>query len=88
MTAYSVDLESKTAEELVTKHGVQIMRTPDDVLRAQIAATDKLFEVESGKNPFFAKVLNSQREFAKRAVPHAQRIRAPLRLLTEHYWQK
>jgi TRAP-type mannitol/chloroaromatic compound transport system substrate-binding protein len=88
MTAYSVDLESKAAEELVTKYGVQIMRTPDDVLRAQIAATDKVFEVESGKNPFFAKVLNSQRDFAKRAVPHAQRIRAPLGMLTEHYWQK
>ena len=29
-----------------------------------------------------------QREFARRAVPHAQRIRPPLELVVQHYWQK
>jgi TRAP-type mannitol/chloroaromatic compound transport system substrate-binding protein len=88
MTAFSVDLESKAAGELQSKHGVQFMPTPDDVLRAQVEAMDKVFEAESQKNPFFAKVLNSQREFARRAVPHAQRIRPPLGILADHYWQK
>ncbi|GIX47516.1 MAG: hypothetical protein KatS3mg131_1727 [Candidatus Tectimicrobiota bacterium] len=88
MTAVSVDLDSKAAQELVTKHGVKILRTPDDVLRAQLEAIDKVYEVESKKNPFFAKVLNSQREFARRAVPHAQRIQPPLELAIEHWWKK
>jgi TRAP-type mannitol/chloroaromatic compound transport system substrate-binding protein len=88
MTAYSVDLDSKAAEDLEKKHGVQIVRTPDDVLRAQVAAIDKVYEVEAQRNPFFAKVLKSQREFAQRAVPHAQRIRPPIEVVVAHYWKK
>lgn len=87
MTAFSVDLESKAVEEMVNKHGVQILQTPEDVIRAQIEAMDKVYAVESEKNPFFAKVLDSQRAFAKRAVPHAQRIQPPLELLSQHYWK-
>jgi TRAP-type mannitol/chloroaromatic compound transport system substrate-binding protein len=84
----SVDLESKAAKELAEKHGVKIMKTPDEILKAQLAATDKLFEDESKKNPFFAKVLASQREFASRVVPHAARIRPPLESAADHYWKK
>jgi TRAP-type mannitol/chloroaromatic compound transport system substrate-binding protein len=88
MTAVSVDQDSKAAQELVAKHGVQIVQTPPDVSKAQVEAMDRVFEAEAQKNPFFARVLNSQREFAKRAVPHAQRIRAPLEILNQHYWGK
>lgn len=88
MSATSVDADSKAAEELVTKHGVKIMATPPDVLKAEIEAMDKVYAAESAKNPFFAKVLNSQREFAKRAVPHAARIRPPLEIFVPHYWSK
>jgi TRAP-type mannitol/chloroaromatic compound transport system substrate-binding protein len=88
MTAFAVDMDSKAAEELVSKHGVQILPLPDDVLRAQVEAIDKVFETEARKNPFFARVLNSQREFAKRAVPHAQRIRPSLEVVNKHYWAK
>jgi TRAP-type mannitol/chloroaromatic compound transport system substrate-binding protein len=87
MTTTSIDLDSKAADELATKHGVQFRRTPDDVLRAQLTAMDTVYEAEAKKNPFFAKVLASQREFAKRAVPHAQRIRPPSELVVQHYWQ-
>jgi hypothetical protein len=51
-------------------------------------AIDKVYEVESQKNPFFAKVLKSQREFAQRAVPHAQKIRPPIELVVAHYFKK
>ena len=33
LAAYTVDQDSKAAEELATKHGVNILRTPDEVLR-------------------------------------------------------
>jgi TRAP-type mannitol/chloroaromatic compound transport system substrate-binding protein len=88
MTAYSVDLDGKAAEEFETKHGVQIRRTPPDVLKAQLEAIDKVYEVESKRNPFFARVLRSQKEFARRAVPHAQRIRPPIEVVVQHYWKK
>jgi TRAP-type mannitol/chloroaromatic compound transport system substrate-binding protein len=83
-----VDLDSKAVEELQKKHGVQVRRTPDDVLKAQVAAIDKVYETEAQKNPFFARVLKSQREFAARAVPHAQRIRPPIEVVVAHYWKK
>ncbi len=88
MTAYSVDLDSKAAEDFEKKFGVKISRTPDDVLKAQVAAIDKVYEAEAAKNPFCAKVLKSQREFATRAVPHAQRIRPPIEVVIAHYFKK
>lgn len=88
MTAYSVDLDSKAVEEFEKKHGVKILKTPDDVLKAQVAAIDKVYAAEAQKNPFFAKVLKSQKDFAARAVPHAQRIRPPIEVVVAHYWKK
>jgi TRAP-type mannitol/chloroaromatic compound transport system substrate-binding protein len=88
MTAYSVDLDSKAAEELDRKHNVQIRRTPDDVLKAQVEAIDKVYDAEAKRNPFFAKVLRSQKEFAQRAVPHAQRIRPPIDMVAAHYFKR
>jgi TRAP-type mannitol/chloroaromatic compound transport system substrate-binding protein len=88
MTAVSVDQDSKAAEELEKKHGVKITTTPPDVLKAQVAAIDKVYETEAQKNPFFAKVLKSQREFAERAVPHSQRIRPPIDVVIAHYFKK
>ena len=88
MTAYSVDLDGKAAEEFEKKHGVQIRTTPPDVLKAQVEAIDKVYEIESKKNPFFAKVLKSQKDFAARVVPHAQRIRPPIEMVVAHYWKK
>ncbi|HEX4893651.1 MAG TPA: TRAP transporter substrate-binding protein [Hyphomicrobiaceae bacterium] len=88
MSAHSIDLDSKAAVELQEKHGVKILRTPDEVFKAQLEGVDKVFEAESAKNPFFAKVLTSMRDFAKRAVPHAARIRPPLEQAVQHYWSK
>ena len=88
MTAYSVDQDSKAVEELEKKHGVKILKTPDDVLKAQLPAIDKVYEAEAQKNPFFAKVLKSQKDFASRAVPHAQKIRPPIEVVVSHYWKK
>jgi TRAP-type mannitol/chloroaromatic compound transport system substrate-binding protein len=85
--AVSIDLDSKAAVELQEKHGVKIMKTPDEVFKAQLEAIDKVFEAEAARNPFFKRVLDSQREFAKRAVPHAARIRPPLERAVEHYWK-
>ena len=88
MNNNSIDLDSKAIKELTEKHGVQVRRTPDEILKAMLVATDKLFEDESKKSPFFAKVLASQREFASRVVPHVARIQPELAPIVEHYWKK
>jgi TRAP-type mannitol/chloroaromatic compound transport system substrate-binding protein len=88
LSAYTVDQDAKAAEELATKHGVQIVRTPDEVLRAELKAIDEAFEAEAQKNPFFAKVLAAQREYARKTVAHAQRLTPPMEIAVRHYWQK
>jgi TRAP-type mannitol/chloroaromatic compound transport system substrate-binding protein len=67
---------------------VKILKTPDDILKAQVEAIDKVYATEAQKNPFFAKVLKSQKDFAERAVPHAQKIRPPIEVVVEHYWKQ
>jgi TRAP-type mannitol/chloroaromatic compound transport system substrate-binding protein len=86
MNNATIDADSKAADDLRNKHGVTIKRTPDDVFKAQMEAADRVFEAEAKKNPFFAKVLASQREFAKRVVPHAAAMRPPLERAVQHYW--
>lgn len=62
---YSKDLEA------IRARGVNIVKTPDAVLSAQLAAWDKVIENQS-KEPFFAKVIASQKEWVKRTVPYLQ----------------
>jgi len=52
-----------------TKYGTQILRTPPDVLIGFLKAWDEIAKEESAKNPYFKKVLDSQREYAAKVVP-------------------
>jgi TRAP-type mannitol/chloroaromatic compound transport system substrate-binding protein len=61
MHRYSEDLAVLRAA------GVTVHRTPDSVLQAQLAAWDKVIETLS-QEPFFAKVVESQKAWAKRVV--------------------
>ena len=67
---------------------MKIQQTPPDILKAQVEAIDKVYATEAQKNPFFAKVLKSQKEFAERTVPHSQRIRPPIEVIVAHYFKK
>jgi TRAP-type mannitol/chloroaromatic compound transport system substrate-binding protein len=88
LAAYTVDQDSQAADELVNKHGVQIVRTPEDILKAELDAIDKVLDAEAQKNPFFARVLSAQREYAKKTVVHGQRMTPPTEVAVRHYWQK
>ena len=61
MDQYSIDLQ-----ELKNKDKVNIMRTPKDIFAAQLKAWDVLVKKLSDEDPFFAKVWESQKEWAKR----------------------
>jgi TRAP-type mannitol/chloroaromatic compound transport system substrate-binding protein len=62
MDRYSKDLAGMKAEQ-----GVKTHKTPDEVLKAQLAAWDKVIAAQS-QEPFFAKVVESQKAWAKRVV--------------------
>jgi TRAP-type mannitol/chloroaromatic compound transport system substrate-binding protein len=59
---YSKDLEA------IRARGVQVLRTPESVLQAQLQAWTKV--LDANKDPFFVKVIESQKAWAKRTVPY------------------
>jgi TRAP-type mannitol/chloroaromatic compound transport system substrate-binding protein len=73
-------------EEMRTKHGVQILRTPPDILVAFLKAWDEIAKEESAKNPFFKKVLDSQREYASKVVPAKRFMYPPYSFAANYYW--
>jgi TRAP-type mannitol/chloroaromatic compound transport system substrate-binding protein len=73
-------------EEMRTKHGTQILRTPPDVLIAFLKAWDEIAKEESAKNPVFKKVLDSQREYASKVVPAKRFMFPPYSFAANYYW--
>ena len=73
-------------EEMRTKHGTQILRTPPDILIAFLKAWDEIAREESAKNPFFKKVLDSQREYASKVVPAKRFMFPPYSFAANYYW--
>ncbi|MGQ0567925.1 MAG: TRAP transporter substrate-binding protein, partial [Armatimonadota bacterium] len=63
-----IDRNSRDLEEFETKRGVRVFTTPKEVLEAQLDAWDKLIAKHSKENPTFAKILASQKAWAKRVV--------------------
>jgi TRAP-type mannitol/chloroaromatic compound transport system substrate-binding protein len=65
--ALAHDRYSKDLEE-IKKRGVNVIKTPDAVLEAQLAAWDRV--IAGNPDPFFQKVLNSQKAWVKRVSPY------------------
>lgn len=73
-------------DEMRTKYGTQILRTPPDVLVAFLKAWDEMAAEESAKNPFFKKVLDSQRAYASKVVPAKRFMFPPYSFAANYYW--
>jgi len=76
---YSTDLEAIKAE------GVQVLKTPDSVLEAQLAAWDKVI-ANLSQDPFFAKVIDSQKAWAKRVVTFYREYSVSNELAYKHFF--
>ena len=77
---------AKAMEELREKHGVNIERTPDDILHKVVESWEEIVKEESEKNPFFKKVYESQRQYASMVVPARRAIELPYGFLADKYW--
>ncbi|HSB49403.1 MAG TPA: TRAP transporter substrate-binding protein [Burkholderiales bacterium] len=77
---------AEAIEEMRTKHGTQILRTPPDVLLAFLKAWDEIAAEESAKNPFFKKVLDSQRAYAAKVVPSKRFLYPPYSFAANYYF--
>lgn len=80
MDRYSKDLEALKAA------GVKVHQTPQSVLDAQLAAWDKVIAAQS-EDPFFAKVVESQKAWAKRVVGAQFELEVDQKVAYDHFFK-
>jgi TRAP-type mannitol/chloroaromatic compound transport system substrate-binding protein len=73
-------------EEMRTKFGTQVLRTPPEILTAFLKAWDEIAAEEYAKNPAFKKVYDSQRAYASKVVPAKRFMAPPYSFAANHYW--
>ncbi|MCB2021671.1 MAG: TRAP transporter substrate-binding protein [Burkholderiaceae bacterium] len=81
MDQYSTDLQ-----ELINKDHVKVMRTPKDIFAAQIKSWDVIVKRLSDEDPFFKKVWDSQKAWAKRVGYYSFINEADYKLAYEHLY--
>jgi TRAP-type mannitol/chloroaromatic compound transport system substrate-binding protein len=69
-----MDRNSTDLEQMKAKQDVRVYKAPKPVLEAQLKAWDAIIAEKSKDNPFFVKVLESQKKWAARVVPWRQEI--------------
>jgi len=68
MLGMAYDRYAKDFDE-IKKRGVKTIKTDDKVLNDQLAAWDKVI-AEQSKEPFFKKVVESQKAWVRRIAPY------------------
>ena len=79
----------KYAEDLVTlatKQGVNVYRTPDSVMEKQLDAWDVVVDRISGEDVFFAKVIDSQKAYAKTVINFLNLNQPNYKLAYDHHF--
>jgi TRAP-type mannitol/chloroaromatic compound transport system substrate-binding protein len=80
MDQYSADLQ-----KLINEDGINVHRTPESVMQAQLEAWDKVLEGLL-QDEYFAKVVASQKEWSERVAFYALLNQADYELAYEHYF--
>ena len=77
------------AEDLVKlqeESGVKVHRTPDSVMAEQLKAWDKVVDRIAAEDPFFAKVIESQKAYAKEVLGYLNLNQPDYKLAYKHYF--
>ncbi len=88
MSWKAIDRYSTAYQEMQEKQGVKFYKTPDAILKAQLAAWDKVAGKKAEENPMFKKVLESQRAFAKRTAKWQNDTTVNYRMAYDHFFGK
>lgn len=78
---YSEDLVKLRDEQ-----GVNVYRTPDSVMSEQLKAWDIVIDRLSSEDPFFAKVIDSQKAYAKEVMGYLNLNQPDYKLAYGHYF--
>jgi TRAP-type mannitol/chloroaromatic compound transport system substrate-binding protein len=85
MSWKAIERNSKDYEEM-KKQGIKFYKTPDAILKAQLASWDKIMDKKSAENALFKKVIESQRTFAKRAGQWQNDYMVDFKMAYNHYF--
>lgn len=72
--------------KLQTESGVNVHRTPDSVMADQLTAWDVVVDRISAEDPFFAKVVASQKAYAKDVMNYLNLNQPDYKLAYNHYF--
>ncbi len=81
-----IDRYSNDLQWLTREAGVKALRTPAAVMAKQLAAWDVMIGRLESEDPFFAKVLKSQKDFSHRAAYYYLLNQCDYKLAFEHYF--
>ncbi|HMB47618.1 MAG TPA: TRAP transporter substrate-binding protein [Afifellaceae bacterium] len=72
--------------KLRDEQGVNVFRTPDSVMAEQLAAWDIVVNRISGEDPFFAKVIDSQKAYAETVMNYLNLNQPDYKLAYKHHF--
>lgn len=87
MSWKAIERNSKDYIDL-KKQGIKFYKTPDSILKAQLASWDKIIEKKSAENPMFKKIIESQRAYAERACHWQNDYMVDFKMAYNHYFAK
>ena len=84
---FAFNRETALACQELLKAGVQLHRTPDDVLKNFLDHWEKIQVEYAEKNPFYKKVIDSQKKYAELVVPFKLSWFPPYDFAGNYYWK-
>ena len=73
-------------KEFIEVHKVNVLKTPESINADFLKTWDKIANAEADKDPFFKKVLESQRAYASVVVPAKRFMFPAYEFAANHYW--
>ncbi|MGH7389434.1 MAG: TRAP transporter substrate-binding protein [Candidatus Rokuibacteriota bacterium] len=78
---------AKACQELLAS-GVKIIKTTDELNRRFLKVYDEIHNGHATKDPFYKKVVDSQKKYAGLVVPYRLSYWPPYSFIGEHYWKE
>jgi TRAP-type mannitol/chloroaromatic compound transport system substrate-binding protein len=78
---------AKACQELIAQ-GIKVIKTTDELNNRFLKAYDEIQATYAAKDPFYAKVLESQKKYAGLIVPYRLSYFPPYNFIAEHYWKE
>lgn len=83
---WAMDVYSTDLQKLINDHGVNVYRTAKSIMQAQLASWDEVLDKLNAEDPFFKKVVDSQRAWSERVAFYDIVNAADYKLAYEHYF--